>query len=32
MAIREDYYREASNKDVKFIRYEPEDKPEVRSG
>jgi len=27
----EDYYREASNKDVKFIRYEPHDKPEVRA-
>jgi len=25
----EDYYREASNKDVKFIRYEPDDKPQV---
>ena len=25
----EDYYREASNKDVKFIRYEPQDKPRV---
>jgi heterodisulfide reductase subunit A len=28
----EDYYREASNKDVKFIRYEPEDKPQVAPG
>ncbi len=27
--LREDYYREASEKDVKFIRYEPEDKPHV---
>ena len=27
--FREDYYREASEKDVKFIRYEPEDKPQV---
>jgi len=27
----EDYYREASNKDVKFIRYEPDDKPEVEA-
>jgi len=27
----EDYYREASNKDVKFIRYEPEDKPRVEA-
>lgn len=25
----EDYYREASNKDVKFIRFEPDDKPQV---
>jgi heterodisulfide reductase subunit A len=29
--FREDYYREASEKDVKFIRYEPEDKPQVES-
>jgi heterodisulfide reductase subunit A len=28
----EDYYREAANKDVKFIRYEPQDKPEVTAG
>ena len=27
--FREDYYREASNKDVKFIRYEADDKPRV---
>ena len=27
--LREDYYREASNKDVKFIRWEPEDKPKI---
>jgi heterodisulfide reductase subunit A2 len=27
--LREDYYREASEKDVKFIRYTPEDKPVV---
>ena len=27
----EDYYREASNKDVKFIRYEPDDKPQVEA-
>ena len=26
----EDYYRQASEKDVKFIRYEPDGKPEVR--
>jgi heterodisulfide reductase subunit A len=25
----EDYYREAANREVKFIRYEPEDKPQV---
>jgi heterodisulfide reductase subunit A2 len=30
--FNEDYYREASNKDIKFIRYEPEDKPEVEAG
>jgi heterodisulfide reductase subunit A len=28
----EDYYREAADKDVKFIRYEPEDVPEVTEG
>ena len=28
----EDYYREASGKDVKFIRYEPEDMPQVEPG
>jgi heterodisulfide reductase subunit A len=28
----EDYYREAAEQDVKFIRYEPEDKPEVEVG
>jgi heterodisulfide reductase subunit A len=27
----EDYYREASNKEVKFIRFEPQDKPQVES-
>lgn len=27
----EDYYREASERDVKFIRYEPEDKPSVEA-
>jgi heterodisulfide reductase subunit A len=27
----EDYYREASNSDVKFIRYEPDDKPRVEA-
>ena len=30
--LSEDYYREAANKDVKFIRYEPEDKPQVEPG
>ena len=29
--FREDYYREASDKDVKFIRYEPDDKPLVEA-
>jgi heterodisulfide reductase subunit A len=29
--FREDYYREASEKDVKFIRYEPNDKPQVEA-
>jgi len=27
----EDYYRDASNQDVKFIRYEPQDKPQVEA-
>jgi heterodisulfide reductase subunit A len=27
----EDYYREAASKEVKFIRYEPEDKPQVEA-
>ena len=27
----EDYYREASDNDVKFIRYEPDDKPQVEA-
>jgi heterodisulfide reductase subunit A len=27
--FKEDYYREASDKDVKFIRYEPQAKPQV---
>jgi heterodisulfide reductase subunit A len=30
--FREDYYREASNKGVRFIRYEPEDAPVVAPG
>ncbi|MEW6666257.1 MAG: FAD-dependent oxidoreductase [Thermodesulfobacteriota bacterium] len=29
---KEDYYREASEKDVKFIRYEADDKPQVEAG
>ncbi len=29
--FREDYYREASEKDVRFIRYEAEDKPKVEA-
>jgi heterodisulfide reductase subunit A len=27
----EDYYREASNNDIKFIRYEPDEKPRVEA-
>jgi len=30
--FKEDYYRKASEKDVKFIRYEPQDKPVVEPG
>ena len=30
--FNEDYYREASNKDIKFIRYEPQDQPDVEVG
>ena len=30
--FNEDYYREASGKNVKFIRYEPDDKPQVEPG
>jgi len=29
--FKEDYYREASEKDIKFIRYEPEDGPQVEA-
>lgn len=29
--FQEDYYRAASEKDVKFIRYEPDDKPRVEA-
>jgi heterodisulfide reductase subunit A len=28
----EDYYREAAYKDVRFMRYEPQDEPEVKAG
>jgi heterodisulfide reductase subunit A len=28
----EDYYREAADKDIRFIRYEPQDKPQVEPG
>ncbi len=30
--FKEDYYREAAGKGVKFIRYEPEDQPQVKPG
>jgi heterodisulfide reductase subunit A len=30
--FKEDYYREAANQDIKFIRYEPEQKPVVVTG
>ncbi len=30
--FREDYYQEAANKDVRFIRYEPQDAPQVEEG
>jgi heterodisulfide reductase subunit A2 len=30
--FREDYYREAANREVKFIRYEPQDKPLIEVG
>jgi heterodisulfide reductase subunit A len=30
--MSEDYYREAAGKDVKFIRYEPQDRPLVEPG
>ncbi len=29
--FKEDYYREAANREVKFIRYEPDDKPQVEA-
>jgi heterodisulfide reductase subunit A2 len=30
--LREDYYREASDRGVRFIRWEPDDKPRVEAG
>ena len=30
--FKEDYYREAAEKDIKFIRFEPENKPVVETG
>jgi heterodisulfide reductase subunit A len=30
--FKEDYYREASDNNIKFIRYEPEDSPQVEAG
>ena len=30
-SFKEDYYREAADKGVKFIRYEPDEKPEVEA-
>ncbi len=30
--FKEDYYREAANGEVKFIRYEPQERPEVVAG
>ncbi|HKB53516.1 MAG TPA: 4Fe-4S dicluster domain-containing protein, partial [Ramlibacter sp.] len=30
--FNEDYYREAASQDVRFIRYEPDDKPVVEAG
>jgi len=29
--FREDYYREAADREVRFIRYEPDDKPQVEA-
>ncbi len=29
--FKEDFYREAADKDVKFVRYDPENKPQVES-
>jgi len=30
--FKEDYYREAASKEVRFIRYKPHDKPQVEAG
>jgi heterodisulfide reductase subunit A len=30
--FKEDFYREAADKEVKFIRYEPEEKPQIEPG
>jgi heterodisulfide reductase subunit A len=30
--FKEDFYREAADKDVKFIRYEPEQRPQIEPG
>ena len=30
--FKEDYYREAASKGVRFIRYEPQDKPQLEPG
>jgi heterodisulfide reductase subunit A len=30
--FKEDFYREASNQDVKFVRFEPQDAPELSEG
>jgi heterodisulfide reductase subunit A len=29
--FKEDYYREGANKEIRFIRYEPDDKPQVEA-
>ncbi|RLB60942.1 MAG: heterodisulfide reductase, partial [Deltaproteobacteria bacterium] len=30
--FKEDYYREAADQDIKFIRFDPENQPEVKTG
>jgi heterodisulfide reductase subunit A len=30
--FKEDYYREAASRDIKFIRYEPQDPPQIEPG